>query len=129
MTIFKLCCDILSSVVRHSVAMAAMRFGLLRLEYIFGMGQGRHLDRCVAAFLGTPYLVCKSPVGHRKAGYLCGVPQRFVRKYPNFYNSMLVRLSHALEKRGSHSFLDLKGMANRLANMRTLVFAMGLVRG
>ena len=43
---------------------------LKKLEQMFGLGHGRHVDRCVAAFLGQPHLACRSPAGHRKTGRL-----------------------------------------------------------
>lgn len=80
----------------NSGVRVACRFVFLsRLEHSFGMGQGRYLDQQVADYLEVPYFVCRSPVGHRKVGYLCGVPQRFVKKFSNFYHSLLLRMKHA----------------------------------
>ena len=98
----------------------------IRLEYVFGLGQGRYIDRCVASHLQMPYRVCKSPVGHRKLGYLTGVPERFLFKYKNYYHSLMVRMSHSLDNRGSHSFVQLKQLGERLAKQSIVVFAMGL---
>ena len=65
-----------------SSALATQFLSLLKdLEHIFAIGHGRHIDRSVAAVLGIPYRVCKTPAGNRKMGYLCGVPERFLRKY------------------------------------------------
>ena len=61
---------------------AALR---LRLEYLFGMGQGRHVDHCVAKYLGIKHRERKSVAGHRKLGYLVGVPDRLLEKFSNFY--------------------------------------------
>ena len=41
---------------------------LKQLEHLFGLGHGRHVDRCVAASFGQPHLTCRSPAGHRKTG-------------------------------------------------------------
>ncbi len=105
-------------------------FSLLKnLEHSFGLGHGRHLDRSVAAFLGETQLACKSPVGHRKTGYLCGVPERFLQKYRNFFYGVLVRMNHALDNRGSKSFSWLKELGEQLSDQTTVTFALGLVSG
>ena len=65
-----------------SSALATQFLSLLKdLEHIFAIGHGRYIDRSVAAVLDIPYRVCKTPAGNRKMGYLCGVPERFLRKY------------------------------------------------
>ena len=61
------------------------------LERAFGLGQGRHVDRCVAQFVGVRFLACKSPCGTRKVVYLCGVPERFLEKFKTFYVGSLDR--------------------------------------
>ncbi len=105
-------------------------FSLLKsLEHCFGLGHGRHLDRSVAAFLGEAQLACKSPAGHRKTGYLCGVPERFLQKYRNLFYGILVRMNHALDNRGSKSFSWLKGLGEQLSDQTVITFALGLVSG
>ena len=70
-------------------------FGLLKhLEHCFALGHGRYIDRSMAAFLGEPYRVCETQVGHRKMGYLIGVPERFLVKFRNFYHSLQIRMRH-----------------------------------
>ena len=54
--------------LKHGPAIEAFFRLLKKLEHLFGMGHGRHVDRCVAAFLGQPQLACRSPAGHRKTG-------------------------------------------------------------
>ncbi len=102
---------------------------LKQLEHSFGLSHGRHLDRCVAAFLNQRHMVCKTPAGHRKMGYMCGVPERFLHKFENFFYGLLVRMRHALEGRGSHSFSWLQGLAEKLCDMTMLTFAFGFVSG
>ncbi len=109
---------------------ATALFSLLKsLEHCFGLGHGRHLDRSVAAFLGETPLACKSPAGHRKTGYLCGVPERFLQKYRNFFYGILVRMNHSLDKRGSKSFSWLKELGEQLSDQTVITFALGLVSG
>ena len=83
----------------------------------------------MAAFLGQGHLACKSPVGHRKAGYLCGVAERYLHKFQNFFYDLLVRMNHALDGRGSHSFACLKEVGEQLCDQTMLTFALGLVSG
>ncbi len=118
-----------SKALKQNQLATALFSVLKRLEQLFGLGQGRHVDRCVAAFLGVPYRVCKSPAGNRKAGYLCGVPQRFVEKYQNYYYNIIVRMSHALDGRGTHTFKELRGLGEALTNQPMCVFTVGLVAG
>ena len=114
----------------ESSSMAMALFALLKkLECLFGLGHGRHIDRCVAAFLGQPHLACKSPAGHRKTGYLCGVAERYLHKFQNFFYDLLVRMNHALDGRGSHSFAGLKEVGEQLCDQTMLTFALGLVSG
>jgi len=91
------------------------------------MGQGRIVDKGCAEHLGLSWLGCKSPAGHRKIGYLAGVPDRYIQKFKNFYHSLLLRMRHALDGRGSHSFQELKDVGADMANVRNLAFCCGLV--
>ena len=54
--------------LKHGPAIETFSRMQKKLEHLFGLGHGRHVDRCVAAFLGQPQLTCRSPVGHRKTG-------------------------------------------------------------
>ena len=71
-------------------------FTLLQdLEAVFGHGQGRLLDRQVAAFCGTRFHVGKTPGGTREFVYLSGTPMRFLQKFPTYYRSIELRRQHA----------------------------------
>ena len=94
-----------------------------------GLGHGRPVDRCVAAFIGQVHLACTSLVGHRTAGYLCGVAERYLHKFQHFFYDLLVRMNHALGGRGSHSFDCLKEVGEQLCDQTMLTFAVGLVSG
>ena len=98
------------------------------LEHLFGLGQGRHLDRCIASYLGVKFLSCQTACGTRKVVYLSGVPERYIHKFKRFYLGLLLRMNRALDQRGSsnHSFKKLKELGERLADTSLLVFAMGL---
>jgi len=109
-----------------------------KLEAILGLGQGRYLDRAVASFLEKPnenlwqntsHRICKTPVAHRKGGYLLGVAERYLRKYVNYYHAVLLRSSHALAGRGNHSFSKLEELRTGMGNLSMLSFALGLVGG
>jgi hypothetical protein len=107
----------------------AVQFNTLmkELERLFGLGQGRHIDRCVTSFLSVKFLVCKSPCGTRKITYLCGIPERFVAKYKSFYCGLLVRMRQSLAGRGSRSFQDLRAIGETLSDIRIVVYAMVLM--
>ena len=60
---------------------------------------------------------------------MCGVPERFCEKYSNFYWDILLRTSHALDGRGSHSLASFRDLGERLADQPTVTFAVGLVAG
>ena len=78
-------------------------FNLLkRLEWLLGMGQGRIVDQGCAEHLGLQWLGCKSPAGHRKIGYLAGVPDRYMKKFSTFYHASLVRTSCAWISQDPH---------------------------
>ena len=83
----------------------------------------------MAAFLGQDRLTCKSPVGHRKAGYFCGVAERYLHQFQTFSYDLLVRMDHALDGRGKHSFASLNEVGEQLCDQTMLVFALGLVSG
>ena len=61
------------------------------LDYVFGFGQGRLLDRQVAAFMGVKFLVGKSSGGTREFVYLSGAPDRFLKKFPSYYRMIELR--------------------------------------
>ena len=61
------------------------------LDYQFGFGQGRLLDRQVAAFMGVKFLVGKSSGGTREFVYLSGAPDRFLKKFPSYYRMIELR--------------------------------------
>ena len=91
-------------------------FNLLkRLEWLLGMGQGRIVDKGCAEHLGLHWLGCKSPAGHRKIGYLAGVPDRYIKKFANFYHSLLVRLSKAWNARQPNSRAGFRHVTMALA--------------
>ena len=100
---------------------------LKKLQGCFQLGQGRHVDRSVAAFWGQQQRCTKSTAGGRKGGYLCGVPERFLAKYENFHYNILVRMNHALEGRGSHTFAWLKELGAEITDQTIVTFALGLV--
>ena len=107
--------------------MATSYFKLLkRLEHLFGLGQGRRLHRAVAASLGQQHFRLAAMCGHRKMGYFAGVPQRFLQTFEAVYRALVIRQSHALDSRGSHSFQDLRQLGEQLANLPTIVFALSL---
>ncbi len=111
----------------HRSPLAKELFHLLkRLRDVFGLGQGRFIDKAVTAFLGLDYKVPRTPAGHRKLGYLCGVPERFLEKFESLYYAMMVRMSHSLDQRGSHSFRELKSWGEQLSNISLLTFSHGL---
>ena len=63
------------------------------------------------------------------AGYLCGVPERFLQKFENFYYDFLVRERHALDGRGTYSFSRLQQMHAEMCDQSTVALALGLVSG
>ena len=108
-------------------AMATKYFALLKkLEYLFSSGQGRHLHRCVSAFLQQGHLRLAAMCGHRKMGYFAGVPQRFFETYESVYNAFLLRERHALAGRGSYSFTECKEVGEIFADTQLLVWAFAL---
>lgn len=149
--------------LKEGAAIATFFAMLKKLEHLFGLGHGRHVDRCVAAFLGVPQLACRSPAGHRKTGrasstvaveesissrrrrvcaprlrrlrrvqatgYLCGVPERFLQKFENFFYDFLVRERQAADGRGTYSFARLQQLHGEMCDQSTVALALGLVSG
>jgi hypothetical protein len=107
---------------------AADFFQLVKqLEHIFGLGQGRHLDRCIASYLGVEFRACQSTGGTRKVVYLCGVPQRLLVKFRTFYIGLMAKMKHSFAHRGSYSFAKLRGIGKMLCDLPTLTFVLVLV--
>ena len=102
---------------------------LQRLEYKFAYGQGRFLDRAVSDWLDQAHRTPKTPVAHKMAAYLAGVPDRFLKKYQNFYWNLVFRCSHALQGRTGASYEELRELGTDLANESMVVFALGLAPG
>ena len=90
------------------------------------MGQGLALDAAVANYLGISHKRHRAPCAHRSAGYLSGVPERFVQKYAPFYHALSCRMLHALDGRGAHSFDSLRALSIELAEPETVVCALFL---
>lgn len=95
-----------------------------RMEHFFALGQGRHMDRCVASFLGQKYLVCKTPAGNRNWGYMISVAERYLVKLPNYFFAMLIKYRHALQGRGSHSFAWMKEQSAALCDLSLFTWAL-----
>jgi hypothetical protein len=57
------------------------------------------------------------------------VPERYLKKFENFFYDVLVRMNHALDRRGSYTFAWLKELGAALTDQTTIVFALGLVSG
>ena len=115
--------------LRANAGMLLLCDVLRQLEFVFGLGHGRHVSRCVAAFLEEPNLACMTPCGTRRAGYLAVVPRRFLIKYRQYYCGLMVRMQHALSSRGKHSFKALRDIGDKMGNPSLLIFAHGLAAG
>ena len=120
--------DAAGSAALHESRVLGAFFDLCkRMEHLIGLGQGRHLARCVANYLGEgAALSCKSPIGSRKLHYLTEVPLRFLDRYKQSYYILMGRMRQGLEGRGSKSFKELKHIGEQFCNVTMLTFVMGL---
>ena len=107
--------------------LTARFFALLkRLELLFGLGQGLALDKAVEGFLGQIHRRHLAPCSHRSAGYLSSVPGRFLYKYTSFYATLVCRLQHALDGRGSYAFSKLKAIAFEFSDPELIIHGLFL---
>ena len=112
-----------SHALKSSPAAGSFLNLLKSIEKLLGLGQGRHLDRAMAAWLEQPYLVCRSSASIKKFAYIGGVPERFLEKFGNYYRCIIVRMRRAFDGRGSQTFTDLKEMASKMVCLQQLIFA------
>ena len=76
-----------------------------------------------------PHLRTQAICGHRKIGYITGVPSRWLTNFPVDYDSINLRMRRALDGRGSHSFRDLKEFGEAFAHPVLLVFVLSISGG
>ena len=60
---------------------------LKRQEHLFALGQGKVLRSSLAEHLDQPDLRIMAMCGHRKLGYLSGVPARWLKNYRVDYDA------------------------------------------
>lgn len=107
-----------------SVPLAAEFLQLTRdVDNVLGFGQGRLIDKQVAAFNDNRWLVGKAPGGTREFVYAAGIPDRFLAKWDGFYQAVDLRRDHSEEGRTGHDRHWWVDLGVKLASPSTLVFA------
>ena len=110
-----------------AVALAAGFLQLTRdIDNVLGFGQGRLIDKQVAAFSGEQWLAGKAPGGTREFVYAAGIPDRFLAKWAQTYRAVDLRRDHAEEGRTGHDRHWWVALGIRLASPSMLVFAVVL---
>ena len=99
------------------------------LEFQFGFGQGRMLDRQVASFMGVQFRVGKTPGGTREFVYLSGAPERFIQKLPVYHRAILLRQRHAEDGRTSKPLAFWVQLGQRVTSLPTILFGSILGHG
>ena len=102
---------------------------LKQLEHMSALGQGKELRSGLAEYLGKPDLVVRAICGHRKTGYISGVPGRWLDNFRLDYDSYNLRMRRALDGRGSHSFQHYKAKGEAFSAPSLVVFVLAICGG
>jgi len=118
----------IAATVRGSSRATALNVFLRDMECVFGLGQGRYLQRAVADCLDINCEAMKTPVASRQGTSLLQCPSRFLQKFRNLYCAMTVRQRQvALFNRSSKSLSCLNQIAEPLCDAGMLTFVLGTV--
>ncbi len=87
-------------------------------DYLFGMSEGAHILKAVAADAGQRARPVKAPGGTRKVVYLAGVPGSLLENYALIYKGLYARVAWKQSGHSSQTLAHLLEMGTALARPR-----------